>query len=45
MVTYKITEWDGTPIKGSFYEPDLQKVSVADDSLYVIDPRHVIPVS
>ena len=27
---YKITEWDGTPVEGTFYEEDLQKVYVAD---------------
>ena len=37
VVTYKLTEWDGSPIKGTFYEPDLQKVIVADDSLFRID--------
>ena len=37
VVTYNITEWDGTPIKGSFYEPDLQKVHVTDQSLFRID--------
>ena len=28
--TYKIREWDETPIKGTFYEGDLQKVHVTD---------------
>ena len=28
--TYKINEWDGTPLKGTFYEEDLQKVRVND---------------
>ena len=37
VVTYKLTEWDGSPIKGTFCEPDLQKVNVADDSLFRID--------
>jgi len=23
---YKLTEWDGTPVEGTFYEEDLQKV-------------------
>ena len=27
---YKLTEWDGTPVEGTFYEEDLQKVYVAD---------------
>ena len=37
VVTYKLTEWDGSPIKGKFYEPDLQKVNVTDESLFSID--------
>ena len=37
MVTYKLREWDGTPIKGTFYSEDLQKVLVADDTLFRID--------
>ena len=28
--TYKIREWDGTPVQGTFYEEDLQKVHVSD---------------
>ena len=35
--TYKVNEWDGTPIKGTFYEQDLQKVAVEDDNLFRID--------
>jgi len=27
---YKITEWDGTPVDGTFYEEDLQKVTTDD---------------
>ena len=37
VVTYKLREWDGTPIKGTFYSEDLQKVLVADDTLFRID--------
>ena len=37
VVTYKLTEWDGSPIKGTFYEPDVQKVHVTDESLFRID--------
>lgn len=37
VVTYKLTEWDGTPIKGTFYEQDLQKVLVRDDALFRVD--------
>ena len=35
--TYRITEWDDTPIKGTFYAQDLQKVIVTDDDLFRID--------
>ena len=35
--TYRITEWDDTPIKGTFYAQDLQKVVVTDDDLFRID--------
>lgn len=28
---YKITEYDGTPIKGSFYAKELQRVNVSDN--------------
>ena len=37
VVTYKLTEWDGTPIKGTFYQEDVQKVIVPDDTLFRID--------
>lgn len=29
--TYKLEEFDGTPLKGTFYAQDLQKVDVGDD--------------
>ena len=32
--TYKIREWDDTPVKGTFYEADLQKVQLSDDALF-----------
>ena len=35
--TYRISEWDDTPIKGTFYAQDLQKVTVTDDDLFRID--------
>ena len=35
--TYRISEWDDTPIKGTFYAQDLQKVIVTDDDLFRID--------
>ena len=37
VVVYKVSEWDDTPIKGTFYEEDLQKVTTADDDLFRID--------
>ncbi|CAH3014215.1 unnamed protein product [Porites evermanni] len=36
-LTYKLTEWNGTPLKGTFYEKDVQKVVVQDDALFRID--------
>ena len=35
--TYKIHEWDDTPVKGTFYEADLQNVYVSDDALFRIE--------
>ncbi|CAH3185876.1 unnamed protein product, partial [Porites lobata] len=35
--TYKIKEWDGTPVKGTFYEQDVQKVDVPDDALFRVE--------
>ena len=37
VVTYKLTEWDGTPIKGTFYQEDVQKLLLPDDTLFRID--------
>ena len=37
VVTYKLKEWNGTPIKGTFYEEDVQKVVLPDDTLFHID--------
>jgi len=37
LPVYKIVEWDGTPIKGTFYEQDLQKVQVDDQSLFRVE--------
>ena len=37
LVTYKLTEWDGTPVKGTFYEEDVQKVLVSDESLFRVE--------
>ena len=35
--TYKIREWDDTPVQGAFYEVDLQKVHVSDQALFRIE--------
>lgn len=35
--TYKIHKWDDTPMDGTFYEQDLQKVLVPDDVLFRIE--------
>ena len=35
--TFRIVEWDGTPVVGTFYTQDLQKVRVADDALFRVE--------
>jgi len=35
--TYKILEWDDTPVQGTFYEANLQKVHVSDQALFRIE--------
>ena len=35
--TYKIHEWDGSPVRGTFYNADLQKVQLQDDALFRIE--------
>ena len=35
--TYKIREWDDTPVKGTFYDADLQKVHVSNEALFRIE--------
>ena len=37
LPTYRIQEWDGTPIKGTFYNEDLQKVHVTDASVFRVE--------
>ena len=37
VTTYKIREWDDTPVKGTFYEVDLQRVHVTDQALFRIE--------
>ena len=37
VVTYRLSEWGGTPMKDTLYEPDVQKVQVSDDSLFRVE--------
>ena len=37
VVTYKLTEWIGTPIKGTFYERDVQNLTVPHGALFRIE--------
>ena len=37
VLTYKVEEFDGTPVRGTFYVPDLQKVTVSDDQLWRVE--------
>ena len=37
VTVYRISEWDDTPIKGTFYKEDLQKVTVSHDDLFRIE--------
>ena len=37
VVTYKIKEMDDTPLEGTFYSQDLEKVTVSDDDLYRVE--------
>ena len=35
--TYKMNEWDGTPVEGTFFAKDLQKDNVTDNDLFRIE--------
>jgi len=35
--TYKLKEWNGEPLEGTFYEEDLQKVNVSNDDLFRVE--------
>lgn len=37
LTTYQLEEYDGTPLGGTFYKQDLQKVTVNDDQLFRVD--------
>jgi len=34
---YKLNEWDGDPIKGSFYEQELQRVTVRPEDSFRVE--------
>ncbi|KAI3374519.1 hypothetical protein L3Q82_021010 [Scortum barcoo] len=34
---YKLQDYDGEPIKGSFYEAELQKVKIDRDKMYAVE--------
>ena len=35
--TYKLEELDGSPLHGTFYEQDVQKVRISDDHIFRIE--------
>ena len=37
VVTYRLSKWNGRPIKRMFYEPDVQKVQVSENSLFRVE--------
>ena len=37
VVTYTLTEWNGTPIRGTFYKQDVQKVVLPDEALFRVE--------
>ena len=37
VVTYKLTEWDGTPIEGTFYEEDQKVVLQRQTSVCILE--------
>ncbi|XP_044168385.1 uncharacterized protein LOC122952591 [Acropora millepora] len=37
VLMYKVEKFDGTPVKGTFYTEDLQKVTVDDDMLWRVE--------
>ncbi|KAF0024611.1 hypothetical protein F2P81_023413 [Scophthalmus maximus] len=34
---YRLKDYDGEPIKGAFYEAELQKLNVAPDKIYTVE--------
>ena len=37
VTTCRLTEWDGTPLEGQFYEEDVQPVTMSDDVLFRVE--------
>ena len=37
VTTYRLTEWDGTPLEGQFYEEEVQPVFISDDALFRVE--------
>ena len=37
VLMYKVEEFDGTPVKGTFYTEDLQEATVDDDMLWGVE--------
>ena len=37
LVLYKLNDFEDEPIKGTFYQPELQKISIKDDKLWKIE--------
>ena len=37
LTTYRVKEMDDTPVEGTFYEQDLQKVTVDENTLWRVD--------
>ena len=37
VATYKLQEWDGSPLQGTFYKQDLQKVRVSDNDIFRVE--------
>ena len=37
VTTYRLTEWDGTPVEGQFYEEDRKRITVPDNALFHVE--------
>ena len=38
--SYKIKEYDGTPVKGTFYKEELQKVDMGDKNTFLESKKY-----